>query len=239
MEKILIGTDPELFVSNGKEFISAHDLIPGTKIDPYIVRGGAVQVDGVAAEFNINPAADESEFYVNICLVRERLDEMIKAASPDYRTVCTPVATFTEEYFKTIPPEALRLGCEPDFNAYTGKRNHPPKTTEPFRTGAGHLHVGWTRGEAPNDSSHVTLCRDMVRQLDAMLYPLSHMWDSEQKRRELYGARGSFRPKSYGVEYRPLSNAYLQSEETIRLVYRATYAAADLLLNKGMKLYES
>jgi hypothetical protein len=67
---ILIGADPELFVftRSGKP-VSAHDLIPGTKYEPHEVGNGAVQVDGVAAEFNIDPAANEDEFFFNIAFV--------------------------------------------------------------------------------------------------------------------------------------------------------------------------
>jgi hypothetical protein len=38
-------------------------------------------------------------------------------------------------------------------------------------------------------------------------------------RRELYGKAGAFRPKPYGVEYRVLSNRWLNSEALIRWVY--------------------
>jgi hypothetical protein len=38
----------------------------------------------------------------------------------------------------------------------------------------------------------------------------------------LYGAPGSFRPKSFGVEYRPLSNAWLNSPEIAQQVYAIT-----------------
>jgi hypothetical protein len=45
------------------------------------------------------------------------------------------------------------------------------------------------------------------------------LWDSDKKRRELYGALGAYRPKSYGVEYRVLSNAWLESKEKMDIVY--------------------
>lgn len=235
---ILIGTDPELFVKNDKdEFVSAHDLIPGTKDNPYLVGGGAVQVDGVAAEFNTNPASSEDEFLENINRVRTRLNEMVQEVNPSYHLVAEPTATFTKEYFGMLPPEAVMLGCTPDYDAYTGKQNIPPETTEPFRTGAGHIHVGWTMGVDPLEEDHFKICCELVKQLDAVLYPLSHTWDSDTKRRTLYGKRGSFRPKFYGVEWRPLSNAYLREERTIRLVYRAVFEATRLYFD-GVKLYE-
>ena len=66
--ELKIGCDPELWIFDKKlgKIISAHGLFPGTKAEPYAVTHGAVQVDGMAAEFNINPAssAEEFTFYV-------------------------------------------------------------------------------------------------------------------------------------------------------------------------------
>ena len=58
----LFGADPELFVKRDGEFKSGHGLIEGGKENPYPVERGAVQVDGMALEFNIDPAADEDNF---------------------------------------------------------------------------------------------------------------------------------------------------------------------------------
>jgi hypothetical protein len=50
----------------------------------------------------------------------------------------------------------------------------------------------------------------------------------------MYGAAGAFRPKPYGVEYRVLSNAWLQSEELMAWVYRTTTKAiTDLFEGKA------
>lgn len=238
MKKFLLGSDPELFVTDGTKYISAHDLIPGTKDNPYIVKDGAVQVDGVAAEFNINPAETEDEFVNNICSVQARLQEMVEENNPSYHLVADPVATFDQAYFDSLPFEAKMLGCQPDWNAYTGGKNTPPETQEPFRTGSFHVHIGWTEFEDPYDAEYIKLCCDVVKQIDAILYPASHLWDQDMKRRTLYGAKGSFRPKSYGLEYRPLSNAVLRNEETVRFVYRQVYGAVDLFFNKNLKVFE-
>lgn len=66
------------------------------------------------------------------------------------------------------------------------------------------------------------MCCEIVRRLDQTLYPKSLEWDSDQTRRELYGKIGSFRPKHYGVEYRPLSNAFLRSDEVVKKVFEIT-----------------
>src|SRR5690606_19080642 len=62
-----IGCDPELFLVDAKgEFRSAHNLVPGSKMVPFRVTNGAIQPDGVSAEFNIDCALTPEEFKRNI-----------------------------------------------------------------------------------------------------------------------------------------------------------------------------
>src|SRR5690606_11550421 len=157
--------------------------------------------------------------------VQHQMQAMIWEKNPDLHLVAEPVAMFEEKYFRSLPMEALLLGCEPDFNAWTETKNCPPSTRKPMRTGAGHIHIGWTEGESRHNKNHLALCMEVVKQLDATLYPLSMEWDSDETRRELYGRQGSFRPKHYGVEYRHLSNAFLRDDDVIRLVYQTTVSA--------------
>ncbi len=225
-------------------FVSAHDLLPGTKQRPHLIEGGACQVDGVAAEFNTIPVSTASDFVEVINLVRRGMSALIQDnAERQGRTglelVATPTAWFDEKYFNALPEEVKLLGCTPDYNAYTGEPNYPPSTVLPFRTGAGHLHISWQEAAVdPTDESHVALCREVVKQLDAILFPKSEVWDTDRQRRELYGAVGSFRPKFYGVEYRPLSNSYLRSDDLIREVFNTAEFAVRLLFEDGVKAWE-
>src|SRR5690606_35310738 len=69
-----IGCDPELFLVDGKgNFRSAHDLIPGSKLQPFKVEKGFIQPDGTSAEFNIDAAVTEEEFTTNIKTVLKSL----------------------------------------------------------------------------------------------------------------------------------------------------------------------
>lgn len=226
--RLLIGADPEVFLSKDGVIVSAHDLIPGTKKKPHKVKHGAIQVDGVAAEFNIDPAESEEEFVHNIREVLRQLKEFV----PGYEIQIIPTANFTKEYFATLPEEAKELGCDPDFDASRdGDQNKPPDNQKTFRTGAGHIHVGFTEGADPRDRDHINKCITLIKHLDVFLGWPSLVWDNDTQRRTLYGKAGAFRPKSYGCEYRTLSNAWLKSEELTRLVYRNTIAAVESLLS--------
>lgn len=229
--KILIGADPELFVkdiSTGK-YVSSHTFAPGTKKNPLRVDRGALQLDGTAFEFNIDPAETKTEFVSNIAKVKGEMEKVVRQSFPGHNgitLVADPVADYDAEYFSSIPGEALELGCEPDYNAYTQGPNPVPEVRSMFRTGSGHIHIGWTNKMDPFEDGHFQTCCEVVQQLDWYLGLPSLLWDSEGKRRrELYGKAGAFRPKSYGVEYRVLSNTWLRDERLIEFVFDNTTKA--------------
>lgn len=216
--QILIGCDPEVFVRKNGVFQSAFGLIQGDKKNPQKVPRGAVQVDGMALEFNIDPAASEDEFLLNVQDVFNTMRSMV----PQFEVVATPVADFDPAHLAAQPPAALELGCDPDYNAWTGKANDRPDGNRPMRTASGHVHIGWTDDENILNADHVERCNMVSKQLDFYLGLPSLMYDHDVRRREMYGKAGACRYKKYGVEYRTLSNAWLNSQELIKWVFRAT-----------------
>jgi hypothetical protein len=224
--KILIGADPEVFMFKDGKPVSAHGAIKGTKHEPYKVKNGAVQVDGMALEFNIDPAETADAFVNNIDIVMNQLALMV----PGHELHADPVAEFTAEYMKAQPKEALELGCEPDYNAYTGKANARPNNKVLFRTGAGHIHIGWCEDVDKNDPAHIETCKMLVKEMDYAVGLGSLLYDNNGVRRKLYGKAGAYRPKNYGVEYRVLSNVWLRSPELMRWVFDNTQAAFNRLV---------
>ena len=215
MKKILIGCDPEVFVKMSGMMTSAHGLIPGTKENPYKVENGAVQVDGMALEFNIDPADSENQFCFNVNSVIHQLSLMV----PNHEIVIQPVAHFSKEVMDSQPPEALELGCDPDYNAWTMEMNQRPDGDRPMRTASGHIHVGWRNPDEPDEMAYEK-AGAVARQLDFYLGLGSLFYDKDTERRTMYGNPGCFRVKPYGMEYRTLSNAWLRSDNLIRWAYR-------------------
>jgi hypothetical protein len=217
--QITIGADPELFLMKGEEFVSAHGVIPGTKGAPYKVECGAVQVDGMALEFNIDPAKTPGDFTKNIAVVMTKLRDMVDR---EYHLVLAPTAYFSKEEMEQQPPEALLLGCDPDYNAYTEQEN--PKVEDPgfMRVAGGHIHIGFVpyANANPKDEFFIASCAKLVKELDIWLGVPSIFLDKDNERRKLYGKAGAFRPKPYGVEYRTLSNFWLHNEHTQEWVFR-------------------
>ncbi len=242
--EILIGTDPEIFIQDKKtkDFVSAHSYFPGTKDAPFPVKEGAIQVDGVAAEFNITPSDNFVDFAGRIASVTTVMRTMLANQNPDLELVVTPTATFSRVYFDELPEDTKKLGCSPDYNAWTKRMNEPPKTTEPFRTGAGHIHIGWyedSYADVTDEEEFLPMCRDIVKTLDASLYVMSQAWDDDRRRRNLYGRKGSFRPKLYGLEYRVLSNMFLYKPSIVQWVFEAALHSAKLVLNENVKMFKS
>jgi hypothetical protein len=238
MPQLLVGADPELFVYNRrtKQFVSAHTLFKGTKQMPHKIEHGFVQVDGTAAEFNIPPAANRNAFHDSIFLMLSAMKKQLEKANSDLSLVATPVAEFKDEYFNSLPDSVKEMGCDVDFNAWTGGQpNSRPEAHVHFRTAGGHVHLGWTDVESAFDAAHFYDCIKITKQLDIALYVPSLKFDADRTRRLLYGRPGSFRPKPYGVEYRVLSNFWLTSPELVDWVYDSVITSAELL-GEGIEL---
>lgn len=225
---ILIGCDPEFFVHKRGRPVSAFGLVNGTKVAPTPVKDGAVQVDGLALEFNIKPAANSDEFIHNINSVLSELRAMVPK---EYKFKYDSVAFFSKKHMDEQPEEAKALGCTPDFDAYSGEENIPPDGSGLMRTAAGHVHIGWTQGAEPFDMEHYEMCRNISRNLDVSLGVPSVIMDDGDQRREMYGKAGCFRPKVYGVEYRVLSNFWLKSPNLMKWVYDTTVGTVNNALS--------
>lgn len=232
---IKIGADPELFLRNGQSYHSAFGLIPGTKEEPFKVKDGAVQVDGMALEFNIDPADNKEKFIYNISSVMKSLREMVP---DDYEFAVFPTVRFPESHIKSLPEKALELGCDPDYNAYTQTLNPTPKDPKDIRSAGGHIHIGWTDGVDPMETAHFLSCCQLTRQLDFALGLPSLFLDDDKQRRNIYGRAGAFRPKSYGVEYRVLSNFWIKSPELQGLMYDLAHSAFEYLVDKRTDFFQ-
>lgn len=219
VHEYLFGADPEVFVYDvdRKQVVSAHDLLPGTKDNPHATKHGSVLPDGVAAEFNIPPAATTEEFINSINAVMGDMRSIIGEKISTPLLLTAPTAFFKKDYWKTLPKAVQALGCMPDYNAWTLKRNKSPdgrgSGEEIMRSIGFHLHVGYSQGDDVNDRELFKDKAKRVRQLECAMYPTSLLYDNDTERRRLYGQMGAFRPKPYGFEWRTLSSKLLREKD--------------------------
>ena len=218
-----IGADPEIFVGKAGKFVSAHDMVRGDKINPFPVEDGAVQVDGMALEFNIDPAISEEDFIRKIDKVMSQLKGMI--GDYDFLHGCS--VFFTKDDVVGVPVKNFELGCSADYNAYTLSENPVPNSSLNMRTAGGHIHIGGFESDKIYRPEHFKLSAGLARAMDKYVGIYSLLWDMDDRRRELYGKAGAFRPKKYGMEYRTMSNAWIFSKDLVSFVYKQTQKAVE------------
>ena len=209
-----LGSDPEVFLQdvNGNP-ISSIGYINADKWHPMQIpgmkKGFTLQEDNVTLEYGIPPASSADEFVKHINAVMEKSKEYLPGLSFS-KLSCI---VFPEEQMRH--PSAHIFGCEPDFNAWTCEVNAKPEPPHPFmRSAGGHIHVETTRNAL-----------EVVRLMDLFLGVPSVLMDDGEMRKQLYGKAGAFRAKSYGVEYRTLSNFWIFEEALIRWAWRNTERA--------------
>lgn len=215
LKNVTIGADPEIFVAtmDGK-ISSAIGNVGGSKDDPRLVPDGAVQEDNVLAEFNINPAHSKLEFINNMNSVMGSLRSILMQNG--LQAVVIPSHVFGKGKLEAYGWQAMEFGCTPEHSAWTNKEmDRPDGAKTRLRTAGGHIHIGYKN---PNKLDSLAL----VQMLDFTLGLPSLALDPDNQRRKLYGKAGSMRFKEYGVEYRPLSNFWLNSEELMSWAYDTT-----------------
>jgi len=222
------GADPEVFVKYKGAPVSVYETgLRGNKKEPFKTSAGAVQQDGFAAEFNIDPvpAFDFERFNQNIVKTLADLREELNKNGKVYNLAIQPVMEFDQDYMDAQPASVKELGCDPDFNAYTLEANPRPDGDRAFRSGAGHMHYGWGADIPVENEDHIGICAGFIKALDASVGMFMTYIDRDPRRRDLYGKAGAFRPKPYGVEYRTPSNAWISKKDRRLLVhYLSNYA---------------
>lgn len=227
--KILLGCDPELFLQDAVGALhSSIGRIGGSKYHPRpleeLGEGFIVSEDNVAVEFGVPPAATMDEWNNNINTTIAYLEEKMQ----QYHGLhFTKLSSAVFPLSELEHPDALVFGCEPDFNAWTGKVNpRPSATNQALRSAGGHIHFGVELEEKDKIQ--------LVKFADLYLGVPSVILDSDGvERRQLYGKRGAYRIKPYGVEYRTLSNFWVFSESLRKWAFQNSSAAVDALINNN------
>lgn len=239
-----LGSDPEFFFQDIKtgNMVSAIPFIAGTKEEPVpLPNGGNVQRDNVAVEIGTDVVLATADWDWIDSL--HRALEGLKTVTPKgLELAVIPSATFPAKELEH--EEAQMFGCTPDFDAWAISQNDPPCALDTtFRSCGGHVHVGGLdvkTGDPLADSGFLLDFEgklSTVRAMDILHGTMFTILDCDEaavKRRQLYGKAGCHRPTDYGVEYRSLSNMWMRSPFTAKLVQELTNDALNLVKDGGL-----
>lgn len=216
-----------MFIINEKTgaVVSAIGIIPGEKGDPWVDPawgpGFGIEIDNILVEYNIPPVRTKEQFIGVVNFMKNYIDNFVKKINPDYGILCASSKMVDKDQLSN--PIAQLFGCCPDFNCYTGAPNPRPKGNKTNLRSAGfHVHYGY---DEPDIDTSVA----MVKYFDIFLGLMSLLFDTDRKRRSLYGKAGCYRLTSYGVEYRTLSSKMGESDVTLGLIYDGVVAATQAL----------
>lgn len=220
--RITLGSDPEIFICNDQEIVSAEGLTGGTKHDPIPITedGHMIQEDGIALEYNIPPSSTVEEFIRNHKFVQDHLKALI--APHGFIFHIARSAEINPIYLQT--EQAQTFGCEPDYNVYERAENIAPEQGGLLRCVGGHVHIGY-----PDPQQETT--EKIVKAFDIFLTLPALFKDNDTRRRELYGKAGSFRFKIFGLECRSLSNFWIHTDEDMTWVWNQTLRAVNSVLD--------
>ena len=231
-----IGADPELFIINEKtgKVVSSIGIIPGKKGEPYVSddmpEGFGLETDNILAEFNIPPVTSCEGFVHALNYMKDYITNYVKKINPDYGIKCSAYEIVDEDQLQS--EEAKLFGCDPDYNCYTESENPKPDgAITNGRSGGFHLHLGY---ENPNVETSVRF----VRYFDAFVGLPSLFYDTDVRRRTLYGKAGAFRLQPWGVECRILSSAMYANEKLMHIVWNGLMQAIDAF-NRGRVIPEA
>lgn len=210
---ITLGTDPELFLVDRRTnaLIPACGKIGGTKGNALDLGDGfGLQEDNVMVEFNTPPTGDPTQFLESVQTGLRKTMDFVRTKIPevDYDTGSERVFM----YGLLDTPGARVFGCSPDFDAYN--HGEPHNALDPghldtdigaWRFAGGHVHIGFH----PNENVPKFVAASFA---DLFLGLRSIGEDNQPERRKLYGQPGRYRPTSYGIEYRTLSNYWIFQE---------------------------
>jgi len=226
MKKLTLGCDPELFLQDASGAVhSAIGLVGGSKYDPRplyeLGEGFSVQEDNVAVEFKTPPAEFAEGFDSKGGRTVDFLQQFVKER---YGLSFAKMSAISFPDSELSNPMAHVFGCDPDFNAWTGRINPKPKASDPnLRSCGGHVHIGYK-------FKNKTQARRAIKLVELFTGVPSVLVDVDgDKRRILYGKPGAFRYKPYGAEYRTLSNFWVFDSNLRKWVYNNVERALELL----------
>lgn len=213
---VYIGCDPEFFFRKKGKIIGAEKVL-GEKPK----KGALIKCDGVQVE--INPPAHTCR-QAGGKRIKEILTAMnVKLRGTGVVASLDRAVRVSKNELNSLSFASRILGCKPSLKAFLGLSKTNELKVNPhtytIRSGGGHIHLGRYNSDtypeyrctkiALKPKNHIRT----VTMLDIVCGNTSVLLDRDPeniRRRRVYGRAGEYRKTSYGLEYRVLSNYWLQ-----------------------------
>lgn len=216
---LVMGTDPEFFLSQNGQVVPAFEHLP----DKYTTADGLFW-DGFQAETVVDPFKRPSGErntapYCHSLLAQNLGQQIQRLALKGLNVAAIPVWRVPNSMLAWASEAHVSLGCDPSRNVYGtfGRVVERPRELQ-WRFAGGHVHFNLTAEERCNPDN----IRYLVKTLDALLgipsVCLAQNYDHFIRRR-YYGLAGEYRLPPHGLEYRTLSNFWLMHPQAFMLVF--------------------
>ena len=232
IQRIMLGCDPEFFFKNSKGIVGAESVLPEDGMEAGQYHSKFI-IDGVQAE--LNPAPNRCrEILANeigrcFLSLKEHMDSV--GVSIDM----SQTVEVKKDVFDTLSDKSKRFGCSGSKNAYKSEAEIKI-TINPMvyrkRSAGGHLHLGKI-GFTNIDKALLSPER-LIPILDILLGNTCVLIDRDEgniERRKSYGRAGEYRTPPHGIEYRTLSNFWLQNYQLMSFVFGMARFAVNVVAN--------
>jgi len=242
---LTFGADPEFFiedVSSG-DVVSAIDVLKVDKYDPIrLDEHTNLYYDNTMGEFTVRPATSKEDFIKSIGSSLSLInDYLIKESEGRFKIKIKASHEFDPRFMEH--PEANKIGCNPEYDAWDVCQIIPPDFSGARRSAGGHFAIARADQDRKkslplNDFDSVITLVKLLDYFVAVPFVLVDNDTTSLQRKTLYGRNlGAHRPKPEypGLEYRLLSNYWISSPKLVALIYDLATEAVNRYFNDDYK----
>lgn len=233
--KFNIGCDPEFFLSKNGNIIGSEKAIPE---EGFHNNYGKIIRDGIQCEINPNSATCRETLAYNIQDCFKQMINQMKITK--FKTDFSQTVAITKKEMDSLSPQSKIFGCAPSFNAYTKTNEISIKDASSYmkRSAGGHIHLGTNNNIFTTTERKKLTPERLIPLLDILVGNTCVLLDRDEgniERRKVYGKAGEFRIPTHGIEYRTLSNFWLNSYQLFSFATGMARYAVNTLINTTRK----
>ena len=224
-QRLTYGCDPELFLSKNGVVVGSETVIPKDGLTRY----GKIIRDGIQVELNPKPSYCRQLICETIFSQIKTLQDIADKGglSLDMR-VTVPIEKTTMD---SLSKDSKVFGCNSSFNVYGELLDIASIDGETHmkRSAGGHIHIG------ASDPKILEILKNpdrLVPILDLVVANTMVMIDRDEgniERRKMYGRAGEYRTPIHGLEYRTLSNFWLNNYTLSSMAFGLVSQAIDIV----------